>query len=83
MKANDIRKGQVIKVNGDLFTVLWFAHRTPGNLRAFVQVKLRNLRSGVQSGPSRHDPQLALAPKECSKSQHNRSNQAGRAQPWL
>lgn len=49
MKANDIRKGQVLKIGTDLFTVLAFAHRTPGNLRAFVQVKLRNLRSGVQS----------------------------------
>lgn len=49
MKANDIRKGQVLKIGGDLFTVLSFAHRTPGNLRAFVQVKVRNLRSGVQS----------------------------------
>ena len=49
MKANDIRKGQVLKIDGQLFSVLEYAHRTPGNLRAFVQVKLRNLRNGVQS----------------------------------
>lgn len=49
MKANDIRKGQVVKIGNDLFSVLSFAHRTPGNLRAFVQVKLRNLRNGVQA----------------------------------
>ncbi len=49
MKANDIRKGQVLKINNDLFSVLEYAHRTPGNLRAFVQVKVRNLRSGLQS----------------------------------
>jgi elongation factor P len=48
MQANDIRPGMIIKFNGDLYSVFSFAHRTPGNLRAFVQVKLRNLRNGSQ-----------------------------------
>jgi elongation factor P len=38
----------VLKIDGNLMSVLGFAHRTPGNLRAFVQVKLRDLRTGVQ-----------------------------------
>jgi elongation factor P len=48
MQANDLRKGMVILFNGDLSKVLEFHHHTPGNLRAMVQVKLRNLRTGNQ-----------------------------------
>jgi elongation factor P len=44
--ANDIRKGQVIRYNGEPHLVMETQHRTPGNLRAFVQVKMRNLRYG-------------------------------------
>ena len=44
--ANDIRKGQVIKFNGEPHLIMETQHRTPGNLRAFVQVKMRNLRYG-------------------------------------
>ncbi len=44
--ANDVRKGQVIKFNGEPHLVMETQHRTPGNLRAFVQVKMRNLRYG-------------------------------------
>jgi len=35
--------------NGDVCVVLDMQHRTPGNLRAFVQVILRSLRSGKSS----------------------------------
>ena len=41
--ANDVRRGQVIKYNGAPHLILETAHRTPGNLRAFVQIKMRNL----------------------------------------
>lgn len=44
--ANDIRKGRVIRYNGEPHLVLEVQHRTPGNLRAFVQAKMRNLRNG-------------------------------------
>ena len=37
----------VIKHNNDLHTVFSVEHRTPGNLRAFIQAKLRNLRTGA------------------------------------
>jgi elongation factor P len=36
----------VIKFNNDLFSIFSVVHRTPGNLRGFVQAKMRNLRSG-------------------------------------
>lgn len=44
--ANDLRKGQVINFNGEPHLIMETQHRTPGNLRAFVQVKMRNLRYG-------------------------------------
>lgn len=46
ISANQIRKGMIIVHGGAPHRVLDFRHRTPGNLRAFVQVRLRNLRSG-------------------------------------
>ncbi|HEU4386988.1 MAG TPA: elongation factor P [Blastocatellia bacterium] len=46
MQANDIRKGMLIIYNAVPHRVLDFQHRTPGNLRAFVQAKLRNIKSG-------------------------------------
>jgi elongation factor P len=47
MNANHIRRGNIIIYNGEPHRVLDFQHRTPGNLRAFVQVKLRNIRNGA------------------------------------
>jgi elongation factor P len=46
MKATDIRRGHVILIGGQPCRVMDFTHRTPGNLRAFVQVRLRNLVTG-------------------------------------
>lgn len=47
-QANRIRTGSVIVYNGELCRVLDVAHLTPGNLRAMVQAKMRNLKTGVQ-----------------------------------
>ncbi len=47
--ANDLRKGMAIKYNNDICLVLDMQHRTPGNLRAFVQATLRSIRSGRSS----------------------------------
>lgn len=44
--ANDLRRGMAINYNGDICVVLDTQHRTPGNLRAFVQASLRSIRSG-------------------------------------
>jgi elongation factor P len=46
INATSLRAGMVIKFNNELHSIFAFTHRTPGNLRAFVQVKMRNLRSG-------------------------------------
>jgi elongation factor P len=47
--ANDLRKGMAINYNGDISVVLDTQHRTPGNLRAFVQASLRSIRTGKTS----------------------------------
>jgi len=39
----------VIKFNNELYSIFSMVHRTPGNLRGFVQVKMRSLRSGSQT----------------------------------
>jgi len=44
--ANDLRKGMAIKYNGNPAIVLEVHHRTPGNLRAFVQAIIRYINTG-------------------------------------
>lgn len=44
--ANDLRKGMCIRYNGNPAIVLEVQHRTPGNLRAFVQVIVRYIGTG-------------------------------------
>ncbi len=47
--ANDMRKGMAIRYNSDVNVVLDMQHRTPGNLRAFVQATIRSLKTGKSS----------------------------------
>jgi elongation factor P len=47
-QANRIRPGTVIIFNGELCRVMSVTHLTPGNLRAMVQAKMRNVKTGVQ-----------------------------------
>ena len=45
-KASDIKNGNILRFNGELTQVEEFLHRTPGNLRAFYQAKMRNVKTG-------------------------------------
>ena len=47
ISATQLRPGMIIKHNDALHQVFKVEHRTPGNLRAFIQAKLRNLKSGA------------------------------------
>jgi translation elongation factor P/translation initiation factor 5A len=49
IQATKMRKGTLVKIGNDLFRVLELQHVTPGNLRGFVRVKFRNIRSGTLS----------------------------------
>ncbi len=44
INATQIRKGMVIKLEGNLYKVLEAVHITPGRWKAMVQTKLRNLK---------------------------------------
>ena len=47
--ATRLKKGMIIKLDGELFRIHDLMHVTPGNLRGFVRVKARNLRSHSMS----------------------------------
>ena len=49
MKATNIRKGNILRVDGTLYRVLSMDHVTPGKGRALVKTKLRNLHDGTQT----------------------------------
>src|SRR3974377_2077331 len=47
ISATQLRPGMVVKFNNELYSIFKMEHRTPGNLRGFVQVKMRKLSSGT------------------------------------
>ena len=49
MKATNIRKGQLLRINGTIFRVRSMDHVTPGKGRAHIQTKLRNVQAGTQT----------------------------------
>jgi elongation factor P len=44
--VSDLNKGNFMRYNGEIVQVEELQHRTPGNLRAFYQIKMRNVRNG-------------------------------------
>ena len=46
VNSTELRKGMAVRFNGDVCMVLETQHRTPGNLRAFIQATLRSLKTG-------------------------------------
>jgi len=47
IQATRLRKGMIFRTGQDLFRILDLQHVTPGNLRGFVRVKARNVRTGT------------------------------------
>ena len=47
MRASEIRKGQAVIIDGKLYVVTNADHNTPGNLRAKVQFKMREVSKGT------------------------------------
>ena len=47
MRASEIRRGQAVIIEGKLFVVTNADHNTPGNLRAKVQFKMRDVSKGT------------------------------------
>jgi elongation factor P len=49
ISATQLRPGLIIKFNNELYSVFSMTHRTPGNLRGFVQARMRSLKSGTMT----------------------------------
>ena len=47
ISINNVRNGNVIRLNGELFTVIYFQHVKPGKGGAFVRTKFRNFKTGA------------------------------------
>jgi translation elongation factor P/translation initiation factor 5A len=47
--ATQLRKGMIVKVDNKLFRIFDRQHVTPGNLRGFVRVKMRNIQNGAMA----------------------------------
>jgi elongation factor P len=70
-KISDISNGMFLRMNGELVVVLEYQHRTPGNLRAFYQVKMRNMRSGkLMEERFRPDDQVEIVRVEVKELQY-------------
>ena len=52
-RATEIRKGNVLEIDGELWKVIDQDHNTPGNWRAIINLKVKNLRTG-QTKTNRH-----------------------------
>tara|TARA_B100000686_G_scaffold352317_1_gene453867 strand:- start:3541 stop:4113 length:573 start_codon:yes stop_codon:yes gene_type:complete len=78
INGNGIRPGHVIVHNGQLYRVLSAEHRTPGNKRAFMQVKLRNLKDSIQTEVKfRADEQVERAALEQAKMEYLYNDPSG------
>jgi elongation factor P len=47
ISTNDMRPGMSLDLDGELFTILEYAHHKPGKGHAMVRTKLKNLRTGA------------------------------------
>jgi elongation factor P len=69
MKANEVRKGTAIMYNHEICIVTEAQHRTPGNLRAFMQLTMKGLKSGRvfqnRFAPDNDVERVILEPKNC------------------
>ena len=69
MQASELRKGIAVVYEKELYIVTDYAHRTPGNLRSFVQASLKNVRTGkiIQNRFASGDTieRAMLEPKSC------------------
>jgi elongation factor P len=69
MQARDAKKGSIVLYQNEMHLVTEATHRTPGNLRAFFQITLKNLKNGriVQTrfAPDAPLEKITLDPKQC------------------
>jgi elongation factor P len=70
MNSTDLRPGMAIKLDGRMWVITQYTHVTPGNLRAFVQIKIKDIEKGtiiekrLRSGESVEQVELDRRPME-------------------
>src|SRR5438477_3045611 len=70
-KISEVKPGSILRYNGELVQVTEIIHRTPGNLRAFYQARMKNLKSGkVVENRFRADEEVDLARVEYKEMQY-------------
>src|SRR3954463_10929156 len=62
ISTNDMRPGQTLELDGDLFTITDYQHVKPGKGQAFVKTKIKSVKSGsVIDRTFRADEKVSLA----------------------
>ncbi|WP_219222834.1 elongation factor P [Pedobacter antarcticus] len=70
-KASEVKSGNILRFNGELVQVEEFLHRTPGNLRAFYQARMRNIKtSKLVEYRFRTDEEVSICRVETSDYQY-------------
>ena len=78
ISTNDMRPGQTLDLEGDLFTIINYQHVKPGKGQAFVKTKLKNVKSGaVVDRTFRADEKVNLAVLDKREMQYLYEDDAG------
>ena len=78
ISTNDMRPGQTLDIDGDLFTITQYQHVKPGKGQAFVKTKLKNVKSGaVVDKTFRADEKVNLAVLDKREMQYLYEDEAG------
>jgi elongation factor P len=78
ISTNDMRPGQALDLDGDLYTIINYQHVKPGKGQAFVKTKLKNVKNGaVTDRTFRADEKVNLAVLDKREMQYLYEEDAG------
>ncbi len=78
ISTNDMRPGQTLEIDGDLFTIVYYQHVKPGKGGAFVKTKLKSVKTGsVLDRTFRADEKVTLAVLDKREMQFLYKDEAG------
>src|ERR687896_1865464 len=78
ISTNDMRPGQTLDIDGNLFTIVNYQHVKPGKGQAFVKTKLKNVKTGAVTDKTfRADEKVNLAVLDKREMQYLYSDDAG------
>src|SRR5918997_3164071 len=78
ISTNDMRPGQTLDIDGNLFTITYYQHVKPGKGQAFVKTKLKNVKTGAVTDKTfRADEKVNLAVLDKREMQYLYKEDAG------